>query len=224
MKLDQFLQTYPDVLFGSKDDEIFITLRILLGGMCSHRLAKLLNYACRFQESNERYLEIGTFTGFTLFSAGYESGRQFIGIDNFSEDFSLPFSVRGRLEENIKRYPGGGYTVIESDFRTVELGRFLVDGAKIGVFLIDGKHTYEDVVESVSWAKDYLSDNALIVFDDLNVPGIRAAIEEVKKDPRFEEIFFANSFYSSAPDRGISSDKYIHNGFSLVTFRNKKGA
>lgn len=219
MNLEKFLQGYPDVLFSDEGDEVFITLRLMLNGMCSFRTAKLLNYAASFLNENEYYLEIGTFAGYTLLSAAYESGRKFIGIDNFTEKYSIggDGGVKARLVENLGKFPGAN-TVIDSDFRKADLSG-LTKGDKAGVFLIDGKHIYEDVMDSISWAMPHLADEALIVFDDVNVPGVRKAIENIRLDHRFSEFFFANSFHDNKADRGMSSSRHIHNGISLMTYK-----
>ncbi len=218
MNLKSFLEGYPAVLFGQTDDEIFIYMRLMLNGMCSARLAKTINFACRFLEDRDVYLEIGTYAGFSLLSAAYESGKQFYGIDNFSQNFAIPGKVVDRLTQNIDKYPGG-YTIVDGDFRNVVLNSVLAKDSKIGVFLIDGSHTYEDVKESLQWAKPFLSDQAIVFFDDLNVPGVKQAVQEIKGTPEFEEIVCANSFSDPAEHRGISTDKYIHNGFSIMAYR-----
>lgn len=107
---------------------------------------------------------------------------------------------------------------MDSDFRNVDLTQIL-EGLKVGVFLIDGKHCYEDVMTSMGWVKPHLSSQAVIVFDDANVPEVKMALDQVKKDFKLEEVFFANSFYDGKKDSGMSSDKYIHNGFSVMVYR-----
>lgn len=223
MQLDKFLDGYPNVLFSDIGDEIFIVYRLLFHGMCSHRLAKLLNFACRFLDENEYYLEVGTYAGFTILSASYESGKQFVGVDNFSENFSVSGKVQDKLQENLDRFPGA-HSIINSDFRKFDLagiGKANPEASipKIGVFLIDAKHTYEDVVNAISWAKPYFADQAIVIFDDIAIDGVMKAVKEIRQDPHFEEICFANSFYDGKCDRGMSSDPYIHNGFSIMTYK-----
>lgn len=221
MQLTNFLRNYPNILFNSEGDAKFTFLRLMTHGMCSVRMVKLLNYACKFLEGDEYYLEIGTYTGFSLISAGYESGRQFVGVDNFSEAYFPKLDVRKALEETLTKYPGG-YSIIDSDFRAYDLDTCIPTHHKMGVFLVDGKHTYEDVIDSVNWAKKYLAPKALIFFDDLNVPGVKKAVEEIRQKEGFEEVLFANSFYDSTPDLGMSSDPYIHNGFSMMKYEEVK--
>lgn len=220
MQLKSFLEGYPRVVFGDEQDSIFVALRFFTHGMCSARMAKLLNFACQFLAEDECYLEIGTYAGFTLLSAGYESSHNFVGVDNFSANWSIRGDVKCQLEKNIQAYPGN-YHIVDSDFRRVNLTQMQ---QKVGVFLVDGDHTYEDVMDSIAVFKDRLSDNALIVFDDINVPGVRKAIDEIKKDDAFTEFFFANSFGGPDGANGMRTCPYIHNGFSLMSYQKKESA
>ncbi len=217
MQLTKFLDGYPRVLFSADQDGIFSTLRIMTHGMCSVRLAKLLNFASRFLEGRECYLEIGTYGGFTLLSAGYESFQTFIGVDDFSENYSIRGDVKKELTRMLETYPGY-YFLVESDFKKVDLKDVLQDGAKIGVFLIDGKHTYDEVMASMAWARPYLSENALVCFDDVNVPGVAQAMEEIRKDPAFEQFFFVKSFFENYEEKQMKTDPFVHNGFGLMSY------
>ncbi len=189
-------------------------------GMCSVRFAKLINEAARFLGDKECYLEIGTYAGFTLLSAGYENQQVFIGVDNFSENYTFNGDIKKELMKNIDAYPGA-YYIIDGDFKNVDLKNFLREEAKIGVFLIDGKHTYEEVMKSIEWGKPYLSDEAVVFFDDTNVPEVKKALDEIKQDAAFEEICFVKSYVNLSQGKKMMTDPYIHNGFSVMAYRRK---
>jgi len=222
LNLKGFLETYPSILFSADGDHRFETLRLLTRGHSSARQAKLLHHAATFLADTELYLEIGTYTGFTLCSAGLESAKKFVGIDNFSEQFTSATNTMQELKNNVQRYIRN-YRFENKDFRNVQMERFDAAGERIGVFYVDGKHDYENVVDSVKWAEPHFSDDALIMFDDLNVDGVRKGVDRVLEDSQYEEIFRARSFFDSGPSRGMMTDPYIHNGFSLVTYRGKDG-
>lgn len=218
MRLNAFLQDYPRVLFTAEGDAKFEALRLMTRGHTSPRLAKLINYATGFLDENEYYLEIGTYTGFTLCSAALSRPTRVVGIDNFTESFISGFDVKSELKSNCSRYAQNS-TIVESDFRKVDLIEMIKQNFTCGIFFIDGKHTLEDVRESWAWGEPILSKEALVIFDDLNVEGVGEAVEGLRNRGALNEFFRANSFYDSQSSRGMMTDPIIHNGFSLMKYQ-----
>ncbi len=218
MDSDKFLSGFPMYLLDDFGDNVFQSLRVEIGGMTSARVAKLINFACSCIDSNECYVEIGTYKGFTLASAGHELNIPVIGIDNFSAQFSmmgleLPQQA---LRRTIDRHLCGRGRIIESDFRVV-----LLKDAKIGVFFIDGTHSFEDVNEAFDWVIPYLQKGSVIFLDDITVEGVRQAIVERLKDNRFEEVVCIKPRIDPLlleKHRGARTDPIIHNGVSVLVY------
>lgn len=220
MNVSAFLQGYTRVLATSFQDGPFESLRLQVHGMSSPRTAKLLNFAAQHLGPKEYYLEIGTFTGYTLLSAKFETSVRSIAIDNFA----LYLYVNGKavppfeqLKENIHRFGSGFTNVLAQDFRQVDLQAELDQGRKAGVFFIDAEHTAKDVTDSFAWAERYLADEAIIVLDDTNAVGVTEAMREWLKDhPNYEEVFYCKT----APGKceGTQMDWLFHNGIAIVRY------
>ncbi len=217
MNLTPFLETYPSVLFSPDGDHRFEALRLLTRGHSSAKQAKLLHHASTFLDDKECYLEIGTYTGYTLCAAGLESLRRFVGIDNFTENYANA-DIGPELKSNMERYLKN-FLFKRGDFRTVSLDELDKDQMKIGVFYVDARHTHDDVIDAVNWGLPRFSKDTLVMFDDLNVEGVRVALAKTLEDKRFDEIFRSRSFFDNTKSEGMASDPYIHNGFSLVVYR-----
>lgn len=223
MKIDQFLVSYSHLICSDYGEEEFSAIRVLCPGLSSAKLGKILNYASRLMGEREIYLEIGTFTGYSLISASHQnSTAHFVGIDNFSiagisTDAVQRQWVKDRLRVNLEHWSHPKRRVIDGDFRDVTLE----EGTKIGVFYIDGKHTYDEVIENFKWGDKYLADEALIVIDDITIPGVGEGIRDwVKEHPEYDEFFRMHTHH------GVKDIDHWNptfwNGLSMVSFKRKK--
>lgn len=208
---------YTHILANPANDGTFEAMRFKFRGMSSPRTAKLLNFAVGCMTKDECYVEIGTFTGYTLLSAQLENSRHVIGIDNFalwlcSEGKTVaPYEL---LKSNVNRYAQGVTSVLAQDFREAKL----VDDKKVGVFFIDGEHTYKDVIESFAWAEPYLADQAIIVLDDTNATGVTEAMRDwIRDHPAYEEIFYCKT--APSKNEGTKMDWLFHNGIAIVRYQ-----
>lgn len=223
MRLDDFLVSYSHLVCTDYDEAEFAAMRVLCPGLSSAKLGKILNYACRLLEGNEIYLEIGTFTGYTLVSASHANSiPKFIGIDNFSiagikTDEQQRLWIRDRLKINLEHFGHPNRKVIDGDFRDVALE----EGTQIGVFYIDGKHDYDEVIANFTWGEKYLADRALIAIDDITIAGVGEGVSDwVKDHPEYQE-FFRMNIHHNVNDRNHWHPTFW-NGLSLVSFRRNK--
>lgn len=223
MNLTEFIYSYPNMICSDYGESEFAAIRVLCPGLSSPKLGKLLNFACRFMEKEESYVEIGSFTGYTLISASHHnSNKRFIGIDNMRllGDKSTPEQkewVRNRLRINLEHFKSGNHFIIEDDYRNVKLP----EQTKIGVFLIDGHHTREEAYDNFRWVKPYLSDSALIGIDDISISGVGEGVKNWVRDhpEEYEEFFRMNVYHP--PDNIDHWSPAFWNGLSLVSFRRK---
>ena len=223
MDITKFLQNYHSLICSDSGEGEFAAIRTLCPGLSSPKLGKVLNYAGRLLPEDEIYLEIGTFCGYTLISAGHHNTQtKFLGIDNFRllGEKTTPEHqawVKSRLKLNMEHFKYGNHHFIESDYRKVELG----PEVKIGVFYIDGHHTREEVVENFKWAHDRLADQALIFVDDISIAHVGEGIKDWVKDRHeYYEFFHMDSFYPE--DNQDHWNNSFWNGLSILTFKREK--
>jgi hypothetical protein len=92
--------------------------------------------------------------------------------------------VRTRLMQNIgmsrmQLLQQTNTTFIEKGFRDVKLDPS-DKNMKMGVFYIDGYHSYEDTRDAMIWGEQYYSDEAIVIVDDLHLQQVeRAVLDQV---------------------------------------------
>lgn len=199
-------------------DHVYSSMRFMTGGLTSYRTAKLLNYSASILDDDECYLEIGVFTGYTLMAAHYYNAKVCIGIDHFNSFGIDPEVVKNQCKKNIEymsRSQNQGVLVIDSDFKDVTKEMI---GRSIGALFVDGGHSYEETRDQVDWATPLLSDQAVILFDDLCFAGVKQAVDEIMKRPGHELLFYAKPYYVGEgfyTDR----DRVLNTGLAVVGYR-----
>jgi hypothetical protein len=228
--IKRFKENLIPLLTTSSEDAAFAALRIACHGMSGIRTAKILNFASRCCDADEFYLEVGTFSGYSLISAGYQVNTTCFGVDDLSmrevvrkdclEAAKVP--VRESLIKHIGEYGGVNCRFIESDFRTVELNPESV--GKLGVLFIDGEHNYKDVMETMDKFKPYFSDNVIIVFDDIQYGDIPKAIQELWTSGEYEMLLYGVSTVNDKDEKihkNMSLNEYVATGICVMTKKEK---
>lgn len=214
MKINQFLTRYTDVLMNDTNDQTFEMLKFLTGGTTSARIAKLLNFAVSCLYDDECYLEVGVFNGYTLVSANYSNFKRCIGVDNFTQIFSLnPESVKAKCKQNLMMY-STNVLLIESDYKKVTSE---VVGKPIGVHFVDGDHSYKAVKEGMEWVKPMLAKEAVILFDDAGYKEVSKAILESASEPGFELMFMQKPLFVGDTVYPIG-DHVLHQGLAMLRY------
>lgn len=222
MNIDNFSSRFLGVLMSESGDHVYSAMKFMTGGLTSYRTAKLINFAASLMADDECYLEIGVFTGFSLMAAHYYNSRTCIGIDHFNSFGIEPDVMRNQCKKNIEyltRSQNQGVLVIDGDFKNVT--KEMV-GRSIGVFYVDGGHSYEDTLAQVDWGTPFLSDEAVILFDDVCFPGVKQAVDDVMKRPGHDLLFYAKPYYVGEgfyTDR----DRVLNTGLAVVSYRRNKG-
>lgn len=219
MNLNKFLLQYPKLIATDHGESEFAAMRVLCPGLSTPKLGKILNTAVSCMSRDEVYCEIGTFVGYTLISASHgNSDKICIGIDNFrlvgieATATSIAWA-KERLKINLEHFKYGNQRFIEADFRDVDIKE------KVGVFYIDGHHTREEVYENFRWGHNKLSDNAVVLVDDITMPGIGEGITDWIKDhpEEYREVFHMDVFHTA--DNVNHYNNIFWNGLSIVTFK-----
>lgn len=222
MNMDCFFKRFCQILMNDDNDHIFSEIKVLTSGTTSPRIAKLLNFAVSQMDKGECYLEVGVFTGATLCSAAYMTGKPCVGIDNFDPDMikdmtnMSPSSLHSRCMYNIQNLAPSA-KLINKDFRNVTKEEI---GQPIAVSFIDGKHTYKDVKENVEWLEPLLADNAILIFDDINYYDVQDAILELVKtrSENYETVFYAKPFLRDDAYTWSITERFLNNGVCILRY------
>lgn len=213
------------LLATSSGDGAFSSLRLATKGLAGIRTAKIINFACRCMSEDEFYLEVGTFCGYTLLSAGYQNNALCIGVDDFSlQEIAHSNSiqkmkphVRNFLQKNMDEFGYSNCNFFEKDFRDMELS--LESAGKLAVLFIDGNHTYEDVKDALGKFGPYLSKEAVLVFDDVQYGNIPKAIQELWSSGEYEMLLYGVSAVNEH-DKNVHKnrplDEFVSNGICVM--------
>lgn len=232
MNIKRFREALVPLLTTSAGDGAFAALRIATHGMSGVRTAKIINFACRCLEEKEFYLEVGTFSGYSLISAGYQNNTLCIGVDDLSltevvkegSRESVKPHVRGFLHKYLAEYGSPNMQFIESHFRSVVLNEEFK--GKLGVLFIDGDHTKADVEETLFKFEPYMCKNAIVIFDDVqygNIPEFLRDIWGERYELLLYTVFTAND-QDMTTHKNMPLDESIANGVCIMVKKEKVNA
>lgn len=225
MDIERFKQNLVSLLTNPSGDAPFSTLRVATRGMAGCRTAKIINFAARCMEADEFYLEVGTFAGYTLISAGYQNNAMCVGVDDFSlGDMVHPDSLeeakgslRANLNKHLAAYGPNKHKFIESDFRSVTLAPEAI--GKLAVLFIDGVHTGVEVEETLKKFGPYLAKDAVVIFDDVQFNGIPRTLAKLWQSDEYEMLTYMVSTVAEK-DRTLHMNMplndYIANGICVM--------
>lgn len=226
MDTKRFKEELTGLLLTPSGDAPFSALRIITHGMAGVRTAKLINFACRCMDADEIYLEVGTFSGYTLVSAAFQSNAVCVGVDDFSlKEVIRPEAremakgiIREKLQKNLAEHGSSSSKFIESDFRSVSLSDEAI--GKLAVLFIDGEHNYQDVKETLEKFEPFLAKEALVIFDDVQFGGIPRYIQEMTASGRYEILaYLVNTVHDHDKNvhKNMPLDEFIANGICVLT-------
>lgn len=142
--------------------------------MSTFAIGALINKAVSEIPEDQCFVNVGVWHGFTLLAGMIGNHeKKCIGIDNFSE-FGGP-----RLEFR-KRYleaRSENHQFYELDYRQYFQSVHKSEN-KIGFYIYDGAHDYENQLLGLTIAEPFLADDAMIMVDDTNWPDPYNATKE----------------------------------------------
>jgi hypothetical protein len=134
--------------------------------MSTFAIAALINKAVNDMPEGQCYVNVGVWHGFTFLAGMIGNPKEkCIGIDNFSE-FGGP---RLEFRERYLKARSENHHFFEMDYRKYFQHMHKLED-KIGFYLYDGAHDYENQLEGLKIAEPFLADDALIIVDDTNWP------------------------------------------------------
>jgi len=130
--------------------------------MSTFAIGAIINKGVSEMSADSSFVNVGVWHGFTLLSglAGNPEKRC-IGVDNFSE-FGGP--REGFLDEFTKRKSPNHY-FYEMDYRDYFSHKH---SGRIGFYLYDGEHSYENQLEGLRIAEPFFSERCCVLVDDTN--------------------------------------------------------
>lgn len=169
------------------------------------------------------YLEIGIFDGDLISSLASENAdKMFYGIDPFIEDGyteKLTNVKKGKTISNQKdlalsklsKHKNLAYFIETSEEFNNRLTDDECDKFDISCVLIDGSHWYKDVVIDYEIAVRLIKNKkGLIVFDDVNVPEVKQALNKFLED--YKHIITKFSVILTVNDKPGITVVYLNGG------------
>jgi predicted O-methyltransferase YrrM len=206
-----------EIIESAKEENLLYESEVITG-LSSKALTSLLQHLSVQLKEDECYLEVGVFQGLSLLSVSkaIESNRiQAYGIDNFSQfdtenkNFNI---VKSRAEKlSIKNY-----NIINLDFEDALLNlKEHIGEKKVGVYFVDGPHDYRSQLLCLEYAKDYLSENAVIVVDDCNYAHVRQATYDFLRLNKGYRLVYQAYSETHPHQKNAKTDKWW-NGINVI--------
>lgn len=158
--------------------------------LSNHVYSPIIEY---FKDRKTNYLEIGVFNGVGLHTVATAYPKKLCeAVDPFIEDGYTTLSSGCKTGTHmdaqhkstiayINKCKNVNLNIMTSHEYFKQLTPNKITKLRIGAVLIDGNHHYEFVVNDYQLAMAVLADKeGLIVFDDIQVDGVRQALEEFK--------------------------------------------
>jgi protein O-GlcNAc transferase len=201
MDPDRFLRGLRDRFDDFPRSELPLDLRFAeildaVQGLARPNNLALLNAAVSCLDSDESYVEVGTYHGTSLIAAMLDNDARFVAIDNWS----LGDGSRERLDRNLVRFGFADRAeLIEGDaFETLRSDRLA--GRKVGVYYYDNGHEYEQQLDGLRLIEPYLLSPALVIVDDTDWERVERAVDDyVAQQPRAQEVLRVDGKDRGAP-------------------------
>lgn len=140
-----------------------------LHGMSSQKVRHFLSNL-----DAKRYLEVGVWTGSTFISACWGHQIDATAVDDFSQ-----FNETGNAEQcflaNCRALMHNKIKLLNRPF--VEYDHWELPG-HVDTFFYDGGHEWRDHYDAIRHAAPHLAEEAVIVVDDSNIPGVIEATRQ----------------------------------------------
>ena len=132
--------------------------------MSTYAMGHLINQICKNLSSNQLYLNIGCWKGFSLIAGMIDTSCKVIGVDDFSQ-FGGP---KDEFLKNFHKYKKENtHQFYEEDYK-VFFKNFKKSNKKIDFYFYDGEHSYKNQYENLEIADYFLNEGAIIMIDDIN--------------------------------------------------------
>ena len=132
--------------------------------MSAPAIGIMINKICRQLKSNQIFLNIGAYKGFSTISGMINTTCEVHSVDNFSE-FDGPEKT---FFENFKIFKNSKHFFYQEDYELF----FKKWEKKIDFYIYDADHSYEHQYKNLEIAKNFFVKNTLIFIDDFNITDV----------------------------------------------------
>lgn len=159
-----------------KNNEDFELKKILLKieGMSTYAIGYIINQICKRLTSNQVYLNIGCWKGFSLVSGMINTKCLVYGVDNFSE-FGY---VESEFYKNFNMYKKNKFHFFFNQDYKIFLKKFEIRKKYIDFYFYDAEHSYKDQIENLELVDNLLKKGSIIMIDDINFREVFSATND----------------------------------------------
>lgn len=144
--------------------------------MSTFAVGAMINRAVAQMAANEVFVNVGVWNGFTFLSGvAHNPDKTCIGVDNFSQ-FGGPRAAFLKRFEKLKSPQHYFYDMDYQEYFS------RMHRQKIGFYIYDGGHAYQDQLRGLQIAEPYFSDNCIVLVDDTNWNDPRQATFDFMKN------------------------------------------
>ncbi len=201
-----------------KNESEVIKILSKIDNMSSIAVGFIINQIAKKLDKNDIYLNIGIYRGFSLLAGILNTKCKVYGIDNFSHDYhsgDKSLELKDDLDENLKskKYFLSHFNRHKDDdkhkFFEIDYKKFFSNfNEYINFYYYDADHSYENQLENLLIANQFLKKNSIILVDDYNEEQVeRATLDFISKNSsRFKilkEFKTANRFIHPTYANGI---------------------
>lgn len=178
----------------NKSDLILKKELLEIDSMSTFAIGYIINKICQKLDSNENYVNIGVWKGFSLIAGMLNTNCMVYGNDNFSE-FQGPKQEFKKKFDSLKN--NSKHFFYECDYKDF-FKEFEKLKKSISFYYYDGEHSYKNHFENLIIAKDYFKSGTIILVDDINFPEVESGTKDfINKYPNeykiLKEIKTANN-------------------------------
>lgn len=190
-------------------------------GASGKRYRYMINHIVSNLE-NPRYLEIGMWTGSTLFAAMANNKVKVTGIDNWTQGFYG--DVKNWFYQNLANCVtfDNQISLYETEFQKIDYKQI----GKHNVFLYDGPHDEQEQYDGVRLPYDALDETFILVVDDWNWPGPRNGTYKALNDSKIDILYSieirttSNDYFP--PEEYLSQHHNWHDGYFIAVCKKTK--
>ncbi len=183
-------------------------------GMVGLGTRTLINRCSSLVDKENCYLELGTFMGSSLCSAGYGNKTVCYGVDDFLPGYEpedKSFLIEDVLKQNIKNMTNVSYFKMRCR-SFLEAPTSLIK-EKAQLYFYDAGHSYDDTYVGITLALPFLSNDALIFVDDTD--------NEINEEPKSAIYKVVKDVEELSLVRVFEKSQYIQNGLMVLSFKRK---
>lgn len=160
--------------------------------MSTYAIGVIIREIVNKMTDRAKYLNIGTWYGYSLFTGTIGTNKQCIGVDDFSQ-FGGPeqecLAAFEKFKNNFSKMYVMDYIRFFKEIAP-EAFRLRDSNCGIGFYFYDGAHDYKSQLQALEIAEPYFNNHCYILVDDINwADPFRATMDFISKRRDYRIIF-----------------------------------